>query len=257
MYLAEIHGKLSRENENKEDILTSNVFSFFKYSDRKTFFHPLLQLLGLVVDPEEAKNAVFTFWPSFEDGTEPDLVICAGKYYLLIEAKYHSGFGQKTKEHEHQLIREVKSGADAAATDGLIFIIVTVTSDHFPRPEDFKEYPKEFRDNLRWINWQTIALLIYQIIQGHPQISNETLLFAEDLYDLFLKKDLRNFEGVQVLETIPLIKPPEGAIFLQTSISRYTRNFTGFTQVPMINQKMKPLLSNEPIFYSWKIIKGE
>jgi hypothetical protein len=29
MYLAEIHGKLSAENENKEDILTSNVFSFF------------------------------------------------------------------------------------------------------------------------------------------------------------------------------------------------------------------------------------
>ena len=34
MYLAEIHGKLSMENENKEDILTSNVFSFFKYANR-------------------------------------------------------------------------------------------------------------------------------------------------------------------------------------------------------------------------------
>lgn len=28
MYLAEIRGKLSKENENREDILTSNVFSF-------------------------------------------------------------------------------------------------------------------------------------------------------------------------------------------------------------------------------------
>ena len=28
MYLAEIRGKLSKDNENREDILTSNVFSF-------------------------------------------------------------------------------------------------------------------------------------------------------------------------------------------------------------------------------------
>jgi hypothetical protein len=37
MYIAELKGKLSLTDERKEDILTSNVFSFFKYSTRKVF----------------------------------------------------------------------------------------------------------------------------------------------------------------------------------------------------------------------------
>jgi len=37
MYLAEICGKLSSKVEGIEDILTSNVFSFFKYSKRTIF----------------------------------------------------------------------------------------------------------------------------------------------------------------------------------------------------------------------------
>lgn len=250
MYLAEIHGKLSRENENKEDILTSNVFSFFKYTDRVTFFKPFLQRLGLVVSAEEVKSALFTFWPTFEDGTEPDLVIKVGKYYILVEAKYHSGFGQETKEHKHQLIREVKGGADAANTSGLNFIIVTVTSDHYQRQEDFKEYPFEFRDNLRWINWQTIALLIYQILQENPIVSDETILFAKDLYDLFLKKDLRNFEGVEVLETVPKLLSLDEILFFRTSTSQYIGGFIGFAASLKNFQELKPLLLDEPIFYT-------
>ena len=54
MYLAEIHGKLSRQNENMEDILTSNVFSFFKYTARQIFLFAFLQELRLDVTPEDA-----------------------------------------------------------------------------------------------------------------------------------------------------------------------------------------------------------
>ena len=43
MYLAEIHGKLSAKLERKEDILTSNVFSFFKYSNRSKYLMSLIQ----------------------------------------------------------------------------------------------------------------------------------------------------------------------------------------------------------------------
>ena len=49
MYLAEIHGKLSRKQENQEDILTSNVFSFFKYAPRNIFLSAFIQNLGLNV----------------------------------------------------------------------------------------------------------------------------------------------------------------------------------------------------------------
>ena len=37
MYLAELHGKLSSKVQKMEDVLTSNVFSFLKYSEREVF----------------------------------------------------------------------------------------------------------------------------------------------------------------------------------------------------------------------------
>ena len=82
MYIAELHGKLSRDNENKEDILTSNVFSFFKYAPRDIFLYRFVTgVLGLDITKEEARDAEFRFWPSYEDHTEPDVV-------MKLSAKY-------------------------------------------------------------------------------------------------------------------------------------------------------------------------
>jgi len=78
MYLAELHGKLSSKTERLEDILTSNVFSFFKYSDRTIFLRRYLKMLGFSVSSEEASEAEFVFWPRYEENTEPDLVIRVG-----------------------------------------------------------------------------------------------------------------------------------------------------------------------------------
>jgi len=44
MYLAELHGKLSSKIQRMEDLLTSNVFSFFKYSTREIFLKEYLSL---------------------------------------------------------------------------------------------------------------------------------------------------------------------------------------------------------------------
>jgi len=94
VYLAEIHGKLSNNNENREDILTSNVFSFFKYANRQVFLYALMQFLSLDISNTALNDAEFIFWPTYTDNTEPDLVIIIGSYYLLVETKYHSGFGK-------------------------------------------------------------------------------------------------------------------------------------------------------------------
>ncbi len=115
MYQAELKGKLSGTNEEKEDILTSNVFSFFKYSNRKIFLYQFLKNLGLQITPEDAINAEFEFWPQYDDHTEPDVVIVVGKYYLLFEAKFLSGFGEETKDLESQIKRELKQGSLEAA----------------------------------------------------------------------------------------------------------------------------------------------
>ena len=86
MYLAELHGKLSSRLERMEDILTSNVFSFFKYSTRDIFLKGYLNTMGFDISEQEANRAEFIFWPRYEENTEPDLVIIVGDYYLLIEA---------------------------------------------------------------------------------------------------------------------------------------------------------------------------
>ncbi len=71
MYLAEIQGKLSQRNENKEDILTSNVFSFFKYADRTIFlYHLITKSLGIDITKKDAQCAEFHFWPRYDDNTD-------------------------------------------------------------------------------------------------------------------------------------------------------------------------------------------
>jgi len=51
--------------------------------------------LGIVISDTDAREAEFLFWPSYEDGTEPDLVIICGDYYILFEAKLYSDFSEK------------------------------------------------------------------------------------------------------------------------------------------------------------------
>jgi hypothetical protein len=229
MYLAEIHGKLSRDNENKEDILASNVFSFFKYANRKIFLFALIRMLGLNVSELDATQAEFRFWPTFDDHTEPDLVLLIGKYYLLFEAKYHSGFGKETLNRKHQIAREVEGGSYEAQNLGKDFKIIAVTAHYSEKPEIKRGIPAKYRDDLLWINWQSIALLINQQVEKHPGLPIETRLFANDLYELLVRKRLRNYEGVKVLSALPkALRLRTDKIFFEAKTASYRGAFLGF-----------------------------
>jgi hypothetical protein len=231
MYLAEIHGKLSRENENKEDILTSNVFSFFKYTDRSVFlfgFLKSLKKLDLDITVDDVINAEFHFWPSYADGTEPDLVILVGNYYLLIEAKYSSGFGQETPTTKHQLVREILGGMYEARSLDKEFKIIAVTA-HYYKPSDItKDIPTEFHSCFQWINWQSIAFFINQTLESNPRMPAEIWLLANDLYRLLVKKNLRNFEGIKALDVVKKLKELPDLVFFEASTATYRGDFIGF-----------------------------
>jgi hypothetical protein len=47
MYLAELKGKLPSKLAESEDMLTSNVFSFFKYSNRSRYLKRLMSLIPI------------------------------------------------------------------------------------------------------------------------------------------------------------------------------------------------------------------
>jgi hypothetical protein len=248
MYLAEIHGKLSRENENKEDILTSNVFSFFKYTDRGIFLYQLLcSELGLEITKNDAEEAELLFWPRYADHTEPDLVIIVGKYYLLFEAKYFSGFGEATPQIKAQLIREIEGGELEAKNLRATFVLIAITAHHSKNTVDFKGVPQEYQSQIKWINWQSIAYMLRRIQDEKPAISLETKLFAEDLYQLLLKKNLRNYEGIRLLINMPRLSEHDGEIFFVAATATFRGDFIGFLNALSIAGALKPF--SEPIFF--------
>jgi hypothetical protein len=214
MYLAELHGKLSQRIERMEDILTSNVFSFFKYSAREIFLKGYLNILGFDISDQEANEAEFIFWPRFEENTEPDLVIIVGDYYLLIEAKYFSEFGGENEKTEAQLIREINGGKLDAKNYNKTFKLIAITADHYYKKNKFDVIPSEFRAYFKWTNWQSVAAFLKNILQTRAGIRQQEHHFTLDLYSLLDKKNLRGFQSLDILQdTIPHLKPYESLFF--------------------------------------------
>jgi len=180
MYIAELKGKLSSRVAEKEDLLTSNVFSFLKYADRQQFLRPFLAQIGILLQPDEAEQADFIFWPVFQDGTEPDLIIIAGRYYLLFEAKYGMTlFGQERGDMSDQLTREYDGGTDEAHNKNKEFHMFAITADYSRQKKLAK---MKSRIDFHWINWQ----LITSFLERHIDIKGNAALFAVDLYNLLV-----------------------------------------------------------------------
>ena len=115
MYQAELNGKLPSSASDREDVLTSNVFSFLKYSHRQTYLHQFLRLAGLNIKTSELHRVKFEFWPNYDDGTQPDVIIETDTCYLLVEAKFFSGVAEENGNPAGQLIRECETGVNGGA----------------------------------------------------------------------------------------------------------------------------------------------
>lgn len=165
MIQAELQGKISSRLDDAEDLLTSNVFSFFKYADRKTYLKIFLKDVGVLVSDRFLDDAEFRFWPRYDDSTEPDLVILVGGYYILIEAKHLSGFGVATHEKDCQINREYKGGLDEATSLGKVFIFVAITSHYYKPDHLFLDIPEEIRQALYWTNWQSVSRLLLKFLK--------------------------------------------------------------------------------------------
>ena len=238
MYLAEIHGKLSSKLEGQEDLLTSNVFSFFKYTDRNRFLRGYLQELNINISPEEADQASFFFWPNYIDGTQPDLVIVVGKYYLLIEAKYFSDFDPGNADRKHQLIREIEGGSLEAKRLNKIFILIVLTTDSYLKKEKYKVIPKEFNDCLKPTNWQKVTEFLDKTINV---VSNKREKdFAVDLYNLLNRKKLRGFKGYTHLGTLMIKDKYYPLVFFESKTATFRGDFFGFIQSLSFEKKLHP-----------------
>jgi hypothetical protein len=226
MYLAELHGKVPTNLEGKEDLLTSNVFSFFKYSDRLLYLKQLMDMLGVAVSDDDLDSAEFQFWPTYDDRTEPDLVIIVGKHYLLIEAKHLSDFTHNEGE-KAQLLREIEGGLNEAKSLGKEFLLIAVTSDYVFPSSKFEEVLERHPHQFKWINWQAISLLLLTLIEQYGS-NLPYFLFAADLYRLLERKRLRSFRGFEkLLGRYGAVCPDP--IFFSAENAKFRGRFIGFS----------------------------
>ncbi len=219
MLQALLKGKLSREQENMEDILTSNVFGLLKYvppeegllnylalSEDKDGNQPLKYLRSL---NEVSQNSIsYEFWPWWEEpncyGCEPDVVIKLEipdkqDLLVLIEAKYLSGKSSEADESYDapidQLAREWDNLSVKANNDECpVLIYLTV---HYAYPiQDINDAENEYLNKrpertepvIYWLSWRHL----YKACENsyHPVLNDIKLLLD--------RLDLKFFDGVKL-----------------------------------------------------------
>jgi hypothetical protein len=244
MYQAELHGKLSSRIECREDVLTSNVFSFLKYANRTLFLKRYLEILNIHVSESDAKTAEFVFWPRFEEHTEPDLVIIVGDFYLLIEAKYFSDFDTGTQHIKAQLLREIECGLLEARNYGKEFRLIAITADSYFKDVKFKSIPVSCISQCIWTNWQKFASFLYDVLEFRQSLTDLEADFASDLYALLDRKNLRQFSGMKLPKQKNKLQAHH-RIFFDKRTATFRGEFIGFAEslssIPLIGRYGKSL----------------
>lgn len=181
MLQAELHGKLPSNAMRSEDVLTSNVFGIMKNCDRNIFLKSWLESIGLTIGTKDVEQAEFSFWPIFEDRTEPDVVIEMPSLFIVIEAKYLSDLGNDETQLQRQILQGVK------AAKGKQFLLICITSD-FDHP---KILPKDM--NIYWTSWQKLFIFLNNVLKNPKD--NCSTMWMKDLKELLDNKGLTGFTG--------------------------------------------------------------
>ena len=234
MYQAELKGKLSRGVECKEDLLTSNVFSFLKYADRKLFLGQFLErFLHISITENEALEAEFYFWPTLENGVEPDVVIVAGDHYCLVEAKY---IGSVLSVE--QILKELNSGSIHARNRRMKMHLLAITDD-YSIPVICAD-PQLTSAPLSWTSWGQFCSFLESILDEHG-CRNEAMLMVTDLHDLLLRKNLRPLRPFHEVLPACKLKPLPRFVFFDYREATYRGGFVGFRDalggVPVIRSR--------------------
>jgi hypothetical protein len=225
MLQAFLKGKLSREQENLEDLLTSSVFGLLAYLPPESGLLPLLRLAmyedGTAVPLLQASGVTVTsmeFWPTYQtDGvgpTEPDVIVhvvdmIGRKHSMLIEVKLWSGKssgpGDDAHEIRDQLAREWCVLIDRCKSEGSQPHLIYVTADpRYPALEidqSIKEFTSkrvalssEFPLRCARVSWTAVV----------TAFRNSPELALRDVSRLCERLDLVPFGGIPALSPTPL-----------------------------------------------------
>jgi len=213
MLPAILHGKLSRDQENMEDVLTSNVFGLLKYVPPGEGVLPLLACaettdgehpFKTLFESAENVSVSYCFWPFWsEEGCvncEPDVLLeitqpDSPKMLVCVEAKYRSG---KSSEEDatldkpnDQLAKEWDNLQSIARKENAIPYLLYATADMgCPSQsilDSISDYQRHRTDvpKISWISWRGIPRLF--------NASNNPIL--QDLVELCRRLNLIEFTG--------------------------------------------------------------
>lgn len=213
MLQALLRGKLSRDHEQIEDIVTSNVFGVLKYDDpgltleflsrailsdgRKALDFALLRGGGISIKWE--------FWPYWSEAgrieCEPDVVLSledadGSCIQVLIEAKLNSGKSSLADDGptpSDQLAREWDNLSVRARTRNAQPLLIYLTS-HFSFPRfEIEDSLDEFQRKrgstaaIAWLSWRELRSIL-DLFPSNP--------IRDDLRLLLERMGLTYFEGV-------------------------------------------------------------
>jgi hypothetical protein len=210
MLQAMLHGKLTRQEEQMEDLLTSNVLGLLKYMPPEMVLIPFLSqaknpLSGMTLH-EWLKDTVgiklWKFWPRISaydsKPCEPDVEIIFRNRdetltWLLIEAKYSSGKSSLEIKGEYspndQLAREFDNLRTICEEEGVVkYGVIYLTADFCCPIEDLQESSREYEEkrqtkpHLFWLSWRGLyEFLISEGARDAPISSDlqQLLLYLE------------------------------------------------------------------------------
>lgn len=230
MIEALLQGKLSREQENMEDLLTSMVFGSFRRmpadqgllpflgkSEEITGTCPLIQnsnVLSVAYDQYE-------FWPSWKEfdnvaSCEPDVIIeldvvDVRNILVLIEAKYHSEVSSTSSEGAmvtHQIAKEwlhlVREANKRDCIPWLIYLTADMGKSDPKKDIDEaqneinKKYSTDAEPTISWLSWRVLSNLFDKRLNNNIQSSAK-----RDIGNLASRLNLVYFEGVPVFKPLP------------------------------------------------------
>jgi hypothetical protein len=218
MLQAQLRGKLTRSEENLEDLLTSNVFGSIKYLQPEEALIPLLTSskdcsgLASFSASQQVLSVDYSFWPWIQEegckGCEPDVLLTMQlsdrqKIIVLVEAKYLSDKSSEADEQRaptDQLAREWDNLTHLANREKATPILLYVTADFgYPRKsieDSQQEYLQKRKEkmNVFWISWRKFPSLF----------CNSKLEILRDLVEVLRRQGLVFFEGIMTFDCVDI-----------------------------------------------------
>ena len=196
MIYAELKHKIP-ETKNSEDVLTSNVFTFFKILPEKY----ILQLICEMV-PSHIKNQIkdrnvceFSIWKRFSNLKEPEIYIkLEPEYHVFIEIKYRSPESGET---------QLKNYLDLIPSENKILIYLTAD-----RTEPVWTTQKAIYQGLPifWVNWYKLKTVVEEFAK------NESDEIVRNIYNLIVRylnhKGFSCFDGWPADSMLGYMKTP-------------------------------------------------